>query len=52
MIYGNVRNDGLIANLPAEACVEVPCLVDKNGVQPTVARRLCRLSWRRSTARS
>ena len=35
VIYGNVRNGGLISNLPAEACVEVPCLVDKNGVQPT-----------------
>jgi alpha-galactosidase len=35
VIYGNVRNGGLISNLPGEACVEVPCLVDKNGVQPT-----------------
>lgn len=35
VIYGNVMNDGLIDNLPREACVEVPCLVDKNGVQPT-----------------
>ena len=35
VIYGNVRNDALIANLPAQACVEVPCLVDDNGVQPT-----------------
>jgi alpha-galactosidase len=35
-IYGNVRNDGLITNLPDGACVEVPCLVDRNGVQPTV----------------
>jgi len=34
-IYGNVRNGGLIANLPAECVVEVPCLVDGNGVQPT-----------------
>jgi alpha-galactosidase len=34
-VYGNVRNDGLIDGLPADACVEVPCLVDKNGVQPT-----------------
>ena len=32
-IGGNVMNTGLITNLPAEACVEVPCLVDKNGVQ-------------------
>lgn len=34
IIYGNVRNDGLIDNLPIGACVEVPCLVDKNGIQP------------------
>lgn len=33
-IYGNVENRGVIDNLPAECCVEVPCLVDKNGVQP------------------
>ena len=31
----NVRNGGLIDGLPEDACVEVPCLVDKNGVQPT-----------------
>ncbi len=35
VIYGNVENRGLIDNLPAGCCVEVPCLVDKNGVQPT-----------------
>ena len=35
VIYGNVANHGLIDNLPAECCVEVPCLVDRNGVQPT-----------------
>ena len=34
VINGNVSNDGLIDNLPDGACVEVPCLVDKNGVQP------------------
>ena len=34
-IYGNVANQGLIDNLPAGCCVEVPCLVDINGVQPT-----------------
>ena len=34
-IYGNVMNYGIIDNLPAECCVEVPCLVDKNGIQPT-----------------
>jgi alpha-galactosidase len=31
---GNVRNDGLISNLPEGCCVEVPCLVDANGVTP------------------
>ncbi len=35
VIYGNVMNEGLIDNLPRECCVEVPCLVDKNGLQPT-----------------
>jgi len=35
VIYGNVANEGLIENLPRGACVEVPCLVDGNGVQPT-----------------
>ncbi|GBF72884.1 alpha-glucosidase/alpha-galactosidase [Paenibacillus sp. 598K] len=34
-IGGNVMNNGLITNLPREACVEVPCLVDRSGVQPT-----------------
>ncbi len=34
VIYGNVMNAGLIDNLPRESCVEVPCLVDRNGVQP------------------
>jgi alpha-galactosidase len=32
---GNVINHGLIDNLPIGSCVEVPCLVDGNGVQPT-----------------
>ncbi len=35
VINGNVTNQGLIANLPATGCVEVPCLVDRNGIQPT-----------------
>ena len=35
VIYGNVENNGLIDNLPEGCCVEVPCLVNKNGVQPT-----------------
>lgn len=35
-IGGNVMNTGgLISNLPREACVEVPCLVDRSGVNPT-----------------
>lgn len=34
-IGGNVINTGLIDNLPKEACVEVPCLVDGNGIHPT-----------------
>jgi alpha-galactosidase len=34
IIYGNVPNHGLIDNLPDGCCVEVPCVVDKNGVQP------------------
>jgi alpha-galactosidase len=33
VIYGNVRNSGLIDNLP-DGCVETACLVDRNGVQP------------------
>ena len=33
-INGNVANAGLISNLPAGACVEVPCLVRANGVHP------------------
>ena len=33
-IAGNVLNDGLITNLPADACVEVPCMVDRTGVNP------------------
>ncbi|MCE2489613.1 MAG: alpha-glucosidase/alpha-galactosidase [Anaerolineae bacterium] len=33
--YGNVSNDGLIDYLPQGCAVEVPCLVDCNGVQPT-----------------
>jgi len=32
---GNVINNGLITNLPSNACVEVPCMVDKSGVVPT-----------------
>lgn len=35
VVYGNVPNAGLIDNLPPDCIVEVPCLVDKNGIQPT-----------------
>lgn len=34
-IGGNVLNRGIITNLPHKACVEVACLVDRNGVQGT-----------------
>jgi alpha-galactosidase len=34
VVYGNVRNTGLIDNLPVDACVEVPCEVDGDGVYP------------------
>ena len=34
-VYGNVPNKGIITNLPDDCTVEVPCLVDKNGIQPT-----------------
>ena len=34
-IGGNVLNRGMITNLPYDACVEVPCVVDKNGITPT-----------------
>ncbi len=35
-VHGSVMNKNLITNLPAKACVEVACLIDKNGVQPTI----------------
>jgi alpha-galactosidase len=35
-IHGNILNDGFIGNLPRAACVEVPSLVDRNGVQGCV----------------
>ncbi len=39
-IGGNVLNTGLIDNLPSDACVEVPCLVDGMGVRPCHVGRL------------
>jgi alpha-galactosidase len=38
-INGNVPNHSLIDNLPYGCCVEVPCLVDSNGIQPTHIKR-------------
>lgn len=40
LIYGNVPNRGLIENLPDDAVVEVPCHVDRNGIQPTRVGRI------------
>ena len=39
-IGGNVINNGLISNLPSDACVEVPCLIDNMGVHPCQIGRL------------
>ena len=39
-VNGNIPNHGLIENLPEGSCVEVPCLVDSNGIQPTKIGRL------------
>jgi len=39
-IGGNVLNTGLIDNLPTDACVEVPCLVDGSGITPCHVGRL------------
>jgi alpha-galactosidase len=38
-VNANVPNHGLIRNLPDGCCVEVPCLVDGNGIQPTTVDR-------------
>ena len=40
VVNGNVANRGYIDNLPPDVCVEVPCLVDHNGVQPVRVGRL------------
>ena len=40
LVYGNVPNRGPIENLPPECIVEVPCHVDRNGVQPIRVGRL------------
>ena len=40
VIAGNVPNIGLITNLPDGCCVEVPCLVNASGIQPTFVGNL------------
>jgi alpha-galactosidase len=35
VVYGNVRNGTSISNLPEDACVEIPCVVDGSGLRPT-----------------
>ena len=40
VIYGNIANRGYIPDLPEGCAVEVPCLVDANGIQPTRVDRL------------
>lgn len=39
-IGGNVLNNGLISNLPEDACVEVACMVDNGGIHPTYVGKL------------
>ena len=39
-IGGNVLNTGLLDNLPSDACVEVPCLVNAHGINPCHVGRL------------
>ena len=34
LVNGNVPNTGLISNLPQNSVVEIPCHIDKNGIQP------------------
>jgi alpha-galactosidase len=38
VVYGNVRNAGLLPGLPDGCCVEVPCLVDGTGLRPVAVR--------------
>ena len=40
-IGGNVLNSGgLIENFPKETCIEIPCFVDRSGVNPSYVGRL------------
>lgn len=43
-IGGNVLNTGLIDNLPSDACVEVPCMINAKGVNPCHVAA-CPCSW-------
>ena len=40
LIYGNVENTGLIENLAPSCCVEVPIVVDHNGLRPVAIGKL------------
>jgi alpha-galactosidase len=40
LFYGNLRNHGLIENLPPEAAVEVPCVADATGITPARVGRI------------
>lgn len=40
VIYGNLQNKGQLPDLPSGAVVETPCLVDANGIQPTIVTDL------------
>jgi alpha-galactosidase/6-phospho-beta-glucosidase family protein len=40
VIYGNIRGTGRLPVLPADSCVEVPCLVDATGFHPAAATRM------------
>ena len=40
VIYGNILNDGYIPALPDNCAVEVPCNVDRDGIQPTVVEKI------------
>ena len=39
-LHVNIRNGGLISNLPADCCVEVPCLVGRDGARPVAVGAL------------
>ncbi len=40
VIYGNVKNTGLIENLPQDGIVEVACMINRNGINPCYFGRL------------